>query len=454
MSKTARTPVIAIVGRTNVGKSSLYNTFLGKKDAITATEEGTTRDSLMSKLTWNDSEFWIVDTAGMKTPEDDFELSIQDQISQAVENADLILFVVEADVPFNNEDRKLSEKLLKSNKPVFLVINKVDKVKNISEIDHSKHTGIKDSFLISTTQKRGINNLLDSITANLPVIHPKKVNLDKITISLIGRPNVGKSNLFNSLLKKQHAIVSPRAGTTRDINRNEIKFNSKSIQILDTAGIRRSGKIEVGIEKFSVLRTLSAIEESDICLLLLDVNQIDVQLDQKIAGLIKDSSKGIIIVVTKWDIAEDKDPYLRDKIAAIIKRNFDFIPFAPLIFTSSITGQNITKIFEIVLDVYKQRNKKVLTRKLNDWLSMVTARHAPAGLKNRTPKLNYMVQETDNDKPAFKIFGSNTKYIHWSYRRYLENKLRSEFGFEGNPIELWFIEKHVAHKYRQRPKKL
>ncbi|MCL5112952.1 MAG: ribosome biogenesis GTPase Der [Patescibacteria group bacterium] len=450
MNKTKRTPVVAIVGRTNVGKSSLYNTFLAKKSAITAKEEGTTRDSLMSKLTWNNSEFWIVDTAGIKTPEDDFEFSIQDQILQAVENADLILFVVEADVPFNNEDRRLSKNLLKSKKPTFLVINKIDKIKDSWQIDHFNHSGIKHSFLTSTTQKRGIKDLLDSIAENIPIIHPKKETKDKITISLIGRPNVGKSHLFNSLLKKQQAIVSARAGTTRDINRNEIKFNGKTIQILDTAGIRRPGKIEVGIEKFSVLRTLTAINESAICLLLLDVNEIDVQLDQKIAGLIKDSGRGIIIIVSKWDAAVDKDPFLRDKLAKIIKHNFDFVPYAPLIFSSSVTGQNVTKIFEVVLEVYEQRHKKILTRKLNDWLSTATARHAPAGLKNRTPKLNYMVQETDNDRPAFKIFGSNTKYIHWSYKRYLENKLRMEFGFDGNPIELWFIEKHEAHKYRQR----
>lgn len=449
---TKKTPIVAIVGRTNVGKSSLYNLVIGKREAIVAKEAGTTRDSLMSKAMWHNQEFWLVDTAGVKDPEDDFEFTIQEQIYQASESADLILLMVDAEVPINDDDRKLSELTLKSNKPVILVINKIDKVKP-DEIDHYKHVGIKEYNLISVSQKKGINDLLNNIVAKIPKISFKREDLDKISISLIGRPNVGKSTLFNAILKKQQAIVSDRAGTTRDINRNKVKYHSKNIEVMDTAGIRRSGKIQQGVERFSVIRSLSAIEESDVCLLLMDCNELNVALDQKLAGMIKESGRGLILVITKWDAVKEKDPFLRDKLAQELKSTFDFIPWAPLIFTSSITGQNVTKIFDLVLDIYESRQQKIATSKLNNWLMETVNSHPPAGLKNRFPKLNYIIQEKDNDIPAFKIFGSNTKFLHWSYKRYLERNLRQAYGFEGSPVQLWFIEKHVPHKHGVSPTK-
>jgi GTP-binding protein len=222
---------------------------------------------------------------------------------------------------------------------------------------------------------------------------------------------------------------------------------------MDTAGVRRSGKIEVGVEKFSVVRTLSAIEHSDVCLLLMEANELNVQLDQKLAGLIKEAGKGLILVVSKWDIVEGKDAYTRDKLAPQIARTFDFVAWAPLIFTSSVTGQNVTKIFDLVLEIVKNRSQKIATKDLNKWLEQAINNHPPAGLKNRSPKLNYIVQETDNSTPAFKIFGSSTKFVHWSYRRYLEKSLREKFGFNGTAIQLWFIEKHVAHKHGNSPTK-
>lgn len=449
---TKKTPIVAIVGRTNVGKSSLYNLVIGKREAIVAKEAGTTRDSLMSKAKWRNQEFWLVDTAGVKDPEDDFEFTIQEQIYQASESADLILLMVDAQVPINDDDRKLSEMALKSNKPVILVVNKIDKVKN-NALDHSRHVGIKDSFLISVSQRRGINDLLNDIVSKIPKISYKREDQNKITFSLIGRPNVGKSTLFNAILKKQQAIVSERAGTTRDVNRNKVKYHSKNIEVLDTAGIRRSGKIEQGVERFSVIRSLSAIEESDVCLLLMDCNELNVALDQKLAGMIKESGRGLILVITKWDAVKDKDPFLRDKIAQELKATFDFVPWAPLILTSSITGQNVTKIFDLVLEVFSNRQQKIATSKLNNWLMETVNSHPPAGLKNRFPKLNYIIQEKDNNIPAFKIFGSNTKFLHWSYKRYLERNLRLEYGFEGSPVQLWFIEKHIAHKHGISPTK-
>lgn len=452
MSKN-RTPIVAIVGRANVGKSSLFNAILERREAIVAREAGTTRDSLMAKARFNNQEFWLVDTAGVKNPEDDFEFTIQEQIYQATESADVIWLMVEANVPVNDEDRKLANLALKSKKPVFLVINKVDQVKNVSQADHHTKFGIKDFIYTSVKQNKGIEELLQKLTNVIPKIEYKESDPNTIKIALIGRPNVGKSYLFNTLAKKQQAIVSDRAGTTRDINRTYIKYQKQDVEIMDTAGIRRAGKVEKGIEHFSVIRSLSAIEQSDVCLLLMDVNELNVQLDQKLAGLIKEAGKGLILVVSKWDSAEDKDPYLRDTLAKRIAYNFEFVPWAPLIFTSSVTGQNVTKIFEIVTEIIEERKKRIPTRELNKYLEKATFKHPPAGLKNRSPKLNYITQETDNPIPAFKIFGSNTKFLHWSYRRYLERGLREEYGFNGTPVQLWFIEKHIAHKHGNSPTK-
>ena len=451
---TKKTPIVAIVGRANVGKSSLYNAVLGKKEAIIAREAGTTRDSLMSKIRVKDQEFWLVDTAGMKEPEDDFEFTIQEQIKQAADSADMILVMVEADIELNDEDRKVVKMALRSKKDTLLIINKIDKLRKGLQPEHSNKIGIKDYVLMSVTQKKGISQLLDYIIKTIPNVNSskeKEISDDRITISLIGKPNVGKSQLFNNILNKQQAIVSDRAGTTRDVNRSSIKYHGKELIFLDTAGIRRPGKINVGIEKFSVLRTISAIEESDICLLLMESNELNTQLDQRIAGLIKNASRGLVLVISKWDIVEDKDPYLFDSLVKQIKYNFDFIPWAPLIYTSSVTGQNVTKLFDIILDISKNRSTKISTPVLNKWLMKCVNEHPPAGLKNRSPKLNYITQEKDNSTPAFKIFGAHTKFLHWSYKRYLERKLREEFGFEGTSIELWFIEKHVTHKAGTKP---
>jgi GTP-binding protein len=222
---------------------------------------------------------------------------------------------------------------------------------------------------------------------------------------------------------------------------------------MDTAGIRRSGKIKAGVELFSVLRAISAIEQSDVCLVLMDVNELNVLLDQKIAGMVKDAGKGLILVVSKWDSVEGKTAYTRDALAPQIARTYEFAPWAPLIFTSAITGQNISKLYDICLEIDQQRKKRLSTSTLNRWLKEAVDAHPPAGLKNRTPKLNYIVQEHDNPTPAFKIFGSASKFIHWSYKRYLETKLRQSFGFVGTPVQLWFIEKHQAHKHGVSPTK-
>jgi GTP-binding protein len=442
-------PIVAIVGRTNVGKSSLFNAVLDRRETIVAREAGTTRDSIMAKAEYRGQHFWLVDTAGIKDPEDEFEFTIQEQIAQAADSADVIWVVVEADIPITEEDRRVSKMALKSRKPVFLIINKVDKTKG-ADLGGFDRLGIKPILRTSTTQQKGIEQLLDTLVQVVPKA-TEQPDDDRLRIAIVGRPNVGKSQLFNTLSKKQQAIVADRAGTTRDVNRTVVRYKGREVELLDTAGIRRSGKIVVGVERFSVIRALAAIEEADVCLVLMDVNELNVQLDQKIAGMVKDAGKGLVLVVSKWDSVEDKDAFTRDSLAPQIAANFDFVPWAPLIFTSSVSGQNVTKIFDLAMDIDVQRHKRITTSALNKWLRDAVDNHPPAGLKNRSPKLNYMVQETDNPTPAFKIFGSHTRYVHWSYRRYLETRMRKAYGYEGTPVQLWFIEKHATHKHGLSP---
>lgn len=441
---TNKTPIVALVGRANVGKSSLFNVMVGYREAIVAKEAGTTRDSISVKASFDGHDFWLVDTAGIKPAEDDFELTIQEQINQAADSADVILVTVSADVQITQDDRRVATMALKSKKEVILVVNKIDKAPH-DDLTRWQRLGIKTIFGTSTTQRAGIEELMEYLAEILPRATIKEAD-DRIRLAILGRPNVGKSYLFNTLAKKQQAVVADRAGTTRDINRTVIRYQGKEIELLDTAGIRRSGRIERGVEQFSVLRSLAAIEQADICLLLVDVNELSVALDQKIAGMINDAGKGLILVVSKWDSVEEKDAYTRDALAPQIKRDFDFIPWAPLIFTSATTGKNVTKLFDLALDITAARQKKIATPELNRWLRFCADAHPPAGLKNRHPKLNYIVQ-TDAQTPTFKVFGAHTKLLHWSYKRYLEKQLRLSFGFEGTAIKMYYLEKSIdRHK--------
>lgn len=440
-------PTVAIIGRANAGKSSLFNRLVRAKRAIVAREAGTTRDSVIGKVTVdengtfaeeekaNNREFYLVDTAGLKTAEDEFEASIQDQIDDAVDAADVILVVVDSTEYPSDEDRTVAKKALRSGKPVFLLTNKTD-LKESLPVDEFRRLGIKMILPISAEHTTGLRELTRELAQILPPASEKPDD-DTLKVALIGRPNVGKSHLFNTLSKKQQAIVANVAGTTRDVNRSKIKFHDRAIELLDTAGVRKPGKVEQGIEKFSVLRTLTAIEESDICLLLMDVNELNTGLDQKLAGQIADAGKGLVIVVSKWDSAIDRDAYTRDALAPQIVATFDFVPWAPLIFTSSVTGQNVAKILEIVLEIDKERHREISTRKLNDLLQKAIAKHPPAGLKNTHPKFRYVVQ-TDVSPPWFVIYGSHFKFIHWSYKRYLERQFRESFGFNGTPIKFSF----------------
>lgn len=442
----SKLPTVAIIGQANVGKSSLFNRMVRAQQAIVAREAGTTRDNVLGRVEHNYHQFWLVDTAGLKDPNDEFEASIQEQIVEAADAADVILVVVDGTQYVSDQDRFVAKKALKSKKPVILAVNKTD-LKGSLPTDEFKRLGIKTIIRSSAEHNAGVNDILDEIVAEIPARHEEEPD-EILRVALIGRPNVGKSYLFNTLAGKQQAIVANIAGTTRDVNRVRIRFNQRDIELLDTAGMRKPGKQEVGIEKFSVLRTLQAIEEADICFLLMDVNELNTQLDQRLAGIIDEAGKGMVIVVSKWDQA-DKDAYTRDALAPKIAHTFNFTPWAPLIFTSSVTGQNVTKLFDLALDIDARRKQETKTRILNDLLQRAVQKHPPAGLKNTHPKLRYMVQ-TDTAPPWFVIYGSNLKFVHWSYKRYLERLIRETYNYAGTPLKLSFRDEKQIKENKAR----
>lgn len=436
-------PIVALIGQTNAGKSSILNRMAHKNIAIVAREEGTTRDNVMANI---DNRFILIDTAGLKDPTDDFEASIQEQINDAIDTADVILVTLDSTKYFDHKDARIAKDALRSKKTVYLVLNKCDLGESL-EINEFRALGIapENIFYVSATTGEGINKLL----AALPNERIQEEKSDKIKLALIGRPNVGKSSLFNTLGKKQQAIVSSRQGTTRDVNRVNVKYKGKEIEILDTAGLRKPGKREVGIEKFSAIRTLAAIEEADVCALLVDATEAHSKLDQSLAGQIIEAGKGIIIVVTKSDLLENATPTnyfgdenIKNRTAADflidgLEKDFNFLPYAPVVLTSSETGENVTQLFELALQVTDSRKTEIKTSDLNKILNEAILEHAPAGLKNTRPKPKYIVQ-TDTCPPWFVVHGHDLGLLHWSWKRFLERKIREKYPFIGTPIMFSF----------------
>lgn len=436
-------PIVALIGQTNAGKSSILNRMAHKNIAIVAREEGTTRDNVMANI---DNRFILIDTAGLKDPTDDFEASIQEQINDAIDTADVILVTLDSTKYFDHKDARIAKDALRSKKTVYLVLNKCDLGESLG-INEFRALGIapENIFYVSATTGEGINKLLSV----LPSERVQEEKSDKIKLALIGRPNVGKSSLFNALGKKQQAIVSSKQGTTRDVNRVNVKYKGKEIEILDTAGLRKPGKREVGIEKFSAIRTLAAIEEADVCALLVDATEAHSKLDQSLAGQIIEAGKGIIIVVTKSDLLENATPTnyfgdenIKNRTAADflidgLEKDFNFLPYAPVVLTSSETGENVTQLFELALQVSENRKTEIKTSDLNKILNEAILEHAPAGLKNTRPKPKYIVQ-TDTCPPWFVVHGHDLGLLHWSWKRFLERKIREKYPFIGTPIMFSF----------------
>ncbi len=447
----SKLPIVAIIGRANVGKSSLFNALIGQPTAITAREAGTTRDTHYAPLELHGGRYVLLaDTAGLKSrPEDAFEATIQEQINEAAQVADALIVVVDGATIISDEDRRVAKTALRSRKPVVLLTNKADTVKKIEEmIETWQRTGITDIIPTAATQKRGLDDVLKWLTDQFPASKARPDEVDT-RISLIGRPNVGKSSLYNALAKKQQALVSERAGTTRDVNRTTLRFENETYELLDTAGIRRPGRIERGIEHFSVLRAISAIDEANICFLLIDAQEPAVALEQKLAGMVKAAGKGLVLVITKWDAIE-KDGFTHDQMAARIQGEFQHVWWAPLIFTSATTGQNITKLLELAREIQGRRAQKLKTSELNQLLQDAQAHHPAPGLKNRMPKLRYVTQ-SDTAPPAFRIYGTQTSFLHWSYKRHLERLIREKYDLIGTPISFYFEDKAPSDRPRPKP---
>lgn len=430
-------PIVALIGQTNAGKSSLLNRFAHKNIAIVAREEGTTRDNVMARI---DDRFLLIDTAGLKDPADDFEAGIQEQIEDAIDAADLIMLTLDSSKYPDDKDKQIAKKALKSRKPVFLLLNKSDLGETLPDEEFLR-LGIKstETFRVSATTGQGMKDLKLAIYNNLAIraqtYESQLSDLEQdipedtpLKLALIGRPNVGKSSLFNALGQKQQALVSSRQGTTRDVNRIEVRFHGRTLEILDTAGLRKPGKREVGIEKFSALRTLAAIEEADICALLVDATEPHSKLDQSLAGQIIEAGKGIIVVLTKTDLVDNVDDIL-DKL----ENDYNFLPYAPVLITSSKTGQNVTKLFELATEIDTTRHQEIRTSDLNKILGEAIIEHPPAGLKNTRPKPKYIVQ-TDVCPPWFVVHGRDLGLLHWSWKRFLERKIREKYPFVGTPI--------------------
>lgn len=446
-------PIVALIGQTNAGKSSILNRMAHKNIAIVAREEGTTRDNVMATI---DDSFILIDTAGLKDPNDDFEASIQDQIADAIDAADVILVTLDSAKYFDHRDAKIAKDALRSKKSVYLVLNKADLGESLP-INEFRALGVapENTYYVSATTGQGINKLKGEIERifsrersrllGQALLSQKNLSISPLKIALIGRPNVGKSSLFNSLGKKQQAIVSSRQGTTRDVNRLKIKYKGRELEILDTAGLRKPGKREVGIEKFSAIRTLAAIEEADVCALLVDATEPHSKLDQSLAGQIVEAGKGIIMVVTKSDLLDESMPTnyfgeenvgnrtAADFLIDGLEKDFDFLPYAPVLITSSETGENVTQLFELALEIDKNRHMEIKTSDLNKILNEAIVSHPPAGLKSTRPKPKYIVQ-TDTCPPWFVVHGHELGLLHWSWKRFLERKIREKYPFMGTPI--------------------
>lgn len=432
-------PIVAIIGRANVGKSTLFNRLIGRRQAVTHDSPGTTRDTNSNTMTWNGASFLLADTAGLTKVEGELESSIAEQIREVADTADVIIIAADSGVMITSEDIEASKLARKTGKPVILALTKADTTQR-GVADNFRRLGLGEAIEVSAIHGTGTGDLLDAVVEALPTKTAKPKKDNAIHVALLGRPNVGKSSLLNSMIGKQKAIVSDIQGTTRDVNQESIVYHKKTITISDTAGLRRRGKIEQGIEKFSSYRTLAAANEADICLLLLDASELGTSQDLHIAGQIMEAAKGLIIVVNKYDMLE-KDDKTQAKLLRRLYNEFDFLTWAPVVFTSATQGLNVTKLFELITEIAERRTTELPTPELNTWLRKMTLAHPPAGLKNRHPRLNYITQ-TGTNPPTFTVFGSHIEFLHWSYKRYLENEIRKTYDFTGTSVRFIFKDKH------------
>jgi GTPase len=452
-----RKPIVAIVGRPNVGKSTLFNRLVGQRLAVVDDTPGTTRDRLMAEGEWQGRAFGVVDTGGidpnffrrgdpLSVGSADYIPQIRAQADMAIRDADLVLFLVDAENGVTPADREVAEILRKNQPrgdgvrptPIILVVNKCENRSRREQAAEFYELGMGDPFPVSALHGTGVGDLLDGMTAAFPS-EPEEEEESRICIAIVGKPNVGKSSLLNRLLGEERVIVSPIPGTTRDAVDTPLDYQGAPLTLIDTAGIRRRGKIEPGVEKFSVLRSLRAIERADVVLLVLDATQGVALQDAHIAGFILDSKRSAVVVVNKWDAIE-KDSHSQEIYGEVVRRELNFMDYVPLVFVSARTGQNVGEILPTALRVQEERLVRIPTAELNRILREAEGQHAPPTRGGRKLRLHHGAQVRSNP-PTFLFHVNDPALVHFSYRRFLENQIRKQYGFAGTPLIFSFRKK-------------
>ncbi len=427
-------PVIAVVGRPNVGKSTLFNKLVGKRLSIVDDTPGVTRDRIYGDAEWAGRSVMLVDTGGIEPKTDDIILaSMRAQAELAIDTASVIIFVVDLKSGVTAADMEIASMLQRSGKPIVLCVNKCDNIGDIpAEFYEFYNLGLGDPIAVSSVHGHGTGDLLEEAFKYLPAADEAEENDDIINVAVIGKPNAGKSSLINRIAGEERSIVSDIAGTTRDAIDTLIENDYGRFNFIDTAGLRRQSRVEEKIEKYSVLRAKMAIERSDVCVIMIDGFDGFTEQDSKVAGLALEQGKACIIAVNKWDIV-DKDGRTMDSYRKKLMNDFSFMPFAPIIFISAKTGQRIDRLFELIKYVNEQNTMRISTGKLNDILADATARVQPPTDKGKRLRIYYMTQASTKP-PTFVCFCNNAELFHFSYQRYLENQIRSIFGLEGTPV--------------------
>ena len=434
-------PIVAIVGRPNVGKSTLFNMLAGEKISIVKDYPGVTRDRIYADVEWLNRPFTIVDTGGIEPESKDMMLSFmraQDEI--AIETADVILFLTDVRQGLVDADSKVADMLRKAGKPVILVVNKVDNFERMMpNVYEFYNLGIGEPYPISSANKLGVGDLLDEVIHFFPDTNGEEEEDERPRIAVVGKPNVGKSSIINKLLGEDRVIVSDVAGTTRDAIDTAVTYQEKEYVFIDTAGLRRKSKVKEELERFSIIRTVMAVERADVVVLVIDATEGVTEQDAKIAGIAHERGKGMIVAVNKWDAIEKNDKTIYEHTKRI-KEVLSFLPYAEYIFISAKTGQRLNKLFELIEVVIQNHALRVATGVLNEILTEAVAMQQPPSDKGRRLKLFYMTQVSVKP-PTFVIFVNDKELMHFSYTRYIENKIREAFGFSGTPLRFFIRER-------------
>ncbi|HEU5013020.1 MAG TPA: ribosome biogenesis GTPase Der [Roseiflexaceae bacterium] len=450
-------PIVAIVGRPNVGKSTFFNRLIGERKAIVEDVPGTTRDRLYGDSEWNGRVFTVVDTAGLLfegddlpegTPQSEIAEHARAQAELAMAEADAILFLVDARSGLTAADAEVADVLRASDKPVILAANKADSAERSMDAVEFYELNLGEPIPMSAYHGIGTGDVLDALAEALPIVEGDD-NEASVRIAIVGRPNVGKSSLVNRLLGQERSVVSSIAGTTRDSIDTMLDVNGAQVLLIDTAGIRRRGKIEQGIEKYSVLRALRAIERSDVALLLIDAEEGVTAQDTHIAGMILEQLKGVAILVNKWDLVV-KDEETFNTFTRYLQEQFNFIPYAPLLFISAKTGQRVDKVLPLAMDIAQERQRRISTSDLNQLLQKSTYEHPPTSINKGAHLRIYYATQAQVNPPVFLFFANNAEQVHWGYGRYLENRLREQYGFTGTPIKIVFRSREDKDEKRRR----